>query len=149
LSGLLHFEDFSPGQRFPLGPYAVTREDIIAFAEEFDQQPFHLDEDVAKASILGGLCASGWHTCAMIMRMLFDGFLGRAASMGSNGIDEVKWLKPVFAGETLAGAMTVLETRRSAKNPSMGVLKFRAAIGNGAETKCEMSGVFFVRVRAP
>jgi acyl dehydratase len=149
LSGLLHFEDFSPGQSFPLGPYLVTREDIVAFASEFDPQPFHLDEDAAKASILGGLCASGWHTCAMIMRMLFDSFLGRAASLGSNGIDEVKWLRPVFAGEAMTGTVAILDMRASSKNPAMGVLKFRAAIGSGAETKCEMSGVFFLKVRAP
>ena len=149
MTSLLHFEDFSPGQSFALGPYAVTRNDVIAFAEEFDPQPFHLDEVAAKASVLGGLCASGWHTSAIMMRMMFDGFIGRTAGLGSNGVDEVKWLKPVFVGETLAGAATILAARRSAKNPAMGILTFHAAAGNGTEAKCDMTGVFFVKARAP
>ena len=149
MSGTLYFENFSPGQVFALGPYEVTRDEVIAFAEEFDPQPFHLDEDAAKASILGGLCASGWHTCAMIMRMLCDSFVCRMASLGSNGLDEVKWVKPVYAGETLAGTAAVLETRRSSKNPAVGIFKFRAVLEAGGETKCEMSGIFFVKVRAP
>ena len=149
MSGLYHFEDFSPGQSFALGPYAVTREDVFAFAEEFDPQPFHLDEAAARASVLGGLCASGWHSCAMMMRMMFDSFIARTAGLGSNGVDEVKWLKPVFVDETLTGSATITALRRSAKNPAMGILTFHAQAGHGTEAKIDMAGVFFVKVRAP
>ncbi|MFT3987410.1 MaoC family dehydratase [Aestuariivirga sp.] len=150
MSGLLHFEDFPVGRIFELGPYPVTREEVIAFAREFDPQPFHLDEDAANSSVLGGLSASGWHNCAMLMRMMCDGFLNRSAGMGSNGLSEVKWLKPVYVGETLRGAMTVLGARISSKRPEMGILECRWDLRNEAgELKVEETGVLFMRVRAP
>ena len=150
MAELLHYEDFREGQSFDLGTYHVTREEIIAFATEFDPQPFHLDDAAAKSSVLGGLCASGWHSCAILMRMMCNGYLGRAAGMGSNGLDEVKWLKPVYAGETLSGAMTVLSRRVSAKRPEMGILKCRWDLFNTAgERKMEQTGVNFMRVRQP
>ena len=130
------------GAVIDLGRYTPSKAETIAFAAEFDPQPFHLDEAAAKASLLGGLCTSGWHTCAIIMRMTVDGFLSRAASMGSNGLDEVKWLKPVYADEALACGFTILEKRVSAKRPEMGIVKFRAGLSNLAgELKCEMAGV--------
>lgn len=145
-----HYEDFSEGQVIPLGPYTITREEIIAFASEFDPQPFHLDEAAAKASILGGLCASGWQSSAILVRMACDAYLNNSAAMGSNGFSEVKWLKPVFAGETLQGAMTVLSRRVSAKRPEMGILGCRWEMANSAgEGKVEMTGVNFMRVRSP
>jgi acyl dehydratase len=147
---LLHFEDFSEGDVYALGPYAVTKDEIIAFAREFDPQPFHLDEEAAKASILGGLCASGWHACAMLMRMMVDGYLGRSAGMGSTGLDEMKWLKPVYAGETLSGRMTVLAKRVSAKRPEMGIIQARWELFNqAAEKKLEMTGINLIKVRQP
>lgn len=147
---LLHYEDFSVGQVFDLGTYPVTVKEIIAFAREFDPQPFHLDEAVAKASLLGGLAASGWHSSAMVMRMMTDAYLGRAASMGSSGLDEVKWLKPVYAGETLTGKMTVLSRRVSAKRPELGILKCRWELFNAtSEKKVEETGMHFIRVRTP
>ena len=91
----------------------VKAEDIIAFAGEFDPQPMHLSEEGGKASILGGLSASGWHTCAMFMRMLCDAFLLDSTSQGSPGIDHVKWKKPVLAGDRLTGTLTVLAKRQS------------------------------------
>ena len=103
MAELLHFEDFAVGQVIDLGTYAVTAAEIREFASEFDPQPFHLDEAAGKASILGGLAASGWHVCSMLMRMIADSWLNKSASMGSNGVSEVKWLKPVLAGETLSG----------------------------------------------
>lgn len=146
----LHFEDFSEGDVHALGPYAVTKDEIIAFAREFDPQPFHLDEAAAKASILGGLCASGWHACAMLMRMMVDGYLGRTAGMGSTGLDEVKWLKPVYAGETLSGRMTVLAKRISGKRPEMGIIQARWELFNqAAERKLEMTGINLVKARQP
>ncbi|MBC8130608.1 MAG: MaoC family dehydratase [Rhizobiaceae bacterium] len=117
------FEDFPVGATFPLGPYAVTREAVIAFATEFDPQPFHLDEDAARANMLGGLSASGWHTCAMMMRMMFDAFIDGSSSQGSPGVDFVKWLRPVRPGDVLSGTMTVREARLSAKRPTLGIAK--------------------------
>jgi acyl dehydratase len=147
---LLHYEDFSEGQEIALGPYAVTAEEIVAYAREFDPQPFHIDDAAARASLLGGLAASGWHSCAMLMRMMVDAYLGRAAGLGSSGLDEVKWLKPVYAGETLTGKMTVLSKRVSARRPEIGILKCRWELFNEkTERKLEQTGVNFIRVRTP
>ena len=98
MSDLLHFEDYAAGQVIDLGTYAVTAAEIREFASEFDPLPFHLDEAAARASLLGGLAASGWHVCSMLMRMIADSWLNKSVSMGSNCLSEVKWLKPVFAG---------------------------------------------------
>jgi acyl dehydratase len=150
VSDLLHYEDFGEGQVFDLGPYAVTREEVFAFAREFDPQAFHLDEAFAEASVLKGLSASGWHTCAMLMRMACDAYLGRSAGMGSNGIDEVKWLKPVYVGETLGGRMIVVARRVSSKRPELGILTCRWELFNErGEKKIEQTGVNFMRVRKP
>lgn len=150
MNELLHYDDFSEGQEIVLGPYAVTAEEIVAYARDFDPQPFHLDATAAKTSILGGLAASGWHSCAMLMRMMVDAYLGRTAGLGSSGLDEVKWLKPIYAGETLTGKMTVLSKRVSARRPELGVLKCRWELFNErAEKKLEQTGVNFIRVRAP
>lgn len=147
---MLHYEDFETGQIFPLGPYPVSREEVIAFAREFDPQGFHLDEEAAKASLLGGLAASGWHSCAMLMRMICDGYLNRSAGMGSPGLSEVKWLKPVFVGETLTGTMTVLSRRVSKSRPEMGILECRWELFNGkGEKKVEETGINFMRLRQP
>ena len=89
---MLSFEDFPPGHFGTFGPRCVTREEILAFAAEFDPQPMHLDEAAAERSMLKGLSASGWHLCAIMMRMMFDGFIGRTASLGSPGVNEVRWL---------------------------------------------------------
>src|ERR1700682_125628 len=97
----IYFEDIVPGSVITFGPRTITREEIIAFAAEFDPQPMHLDEEAAKKTMLGGLSASGWHSCAIMMRLIYDGFLVNAASMGAPGIDEVKWLKPVRPGGSL------------------------------------------------
>ena len=123
--GLLHHEDLAPGASITAGAKAVTRADIIAFASTFDPQSIHLDEIAAKASIVGGLCASGFHTCAMMMRLLCDEFLLRSTSLGSPGLDEVKWLKPVRPGDTLAVRITVLESRVLQSRPDVGLCKMR------------------------
>lgn len=128
---MLHWEDFEPGRRFALGPRAVTRDEIVEFAREFDPQPFHLDEEAAKATLLGGLSASGWHTCAIAMRMMVDGFLGGAASEGSPGIDEIRWLLPVRPGDVLEGEAEVLEARRSRSKPGLGLARVRNTLRNG------------------
>ena len=104
-----------------VGRTIVTREEIVAFAQAFDPQPFHLDDEAAKASIVGRLCASGWHSCAMMMRMVADGFLNTAASLGSPGMDEVKWIKPVFPGDTLSGRYTCHAKRVLSSRPHVGL----------------------------
>jgi acyl dehydratase len=150
MSTLLHFEDFTVGESWDLGAYRVTAEEIKGFAREFDPQFFHLDEDRAKSSVLGGLSASGWHTCGILMRLMVDGYLGRTAGMGSPGLDEVKWLKPVYAGETLTGRMTVLAKRQSKSRPEMGLVTMRwEACSAEGETKIDMTGINLIKVRAP
>ena len=120
----LHWEDFAAGSVARYGPRTVTRKEILAFAAEFDPQPMHADEEAARATMMGGLVASGWHTCALSMRMMADGFVLACASMGSPGVEEVRWLKPVRPGDSLTLRATVLETRPSNSRPGMGLIKF-------------------------
>ena len=121
----LHWEDFEPGQVTDCGARVVTREEIVAFAAEYDPQPMHLDEQAARATLLGGLVASGWHSCCILMRMLTDNFLVDASFMGAPGVEEVRWLAPVRPGERITARATVLETRASRSRPDMGFVKFR------------------------
>ena len=119
-----HWEDFKPGTVAVYGPRLVTREEIVAFAAEFDPQPMHLDEAAAGATLLGGLAASGWHSCCLLMRMIADGFVNRSNSMGAPGVDEVRWLKPLRPGTQVRVRATVLETRISHSRPELGFVKF-------------------------
>lgn len=121
----LHWEDFKPGDVAVYGPRRVTREEIVAFAAEFDPQPMHLDEAAANATLLGGLGASGWHTCCLMMRIVADDFLRHAASMGAPGVDEVRWLKPLRPGTEIRVRATALETRPSGSRPERGFVKFQ------------------------
>jgi len=120
----LHYEDFTPGAVSIYGPRLVTREEIVAFAAEFDPQPMHLDEAAASATILGGLGASGWHSCCLLMRMIADGFVLDSHSMGAPGVDEVRWLKPLRPGTQIRVRATVLDKRVSNSRPQMGFVKF-------------------------
>ena len=115
-----YFEDFAVGAVAECGPRLVTRDEIVAFASAFDPQPMHIDEEAAEDTMLGGLAASGWHTCAMLMRMIVDGFLIDVASMGAPGIDEVKWLKPVRPGDRLTALGSVRSVRASQSRPDRG-----------------------------
>jgi acyl dehydratase len=119
-----HWEDFPVGETVEFGNHRVTAEEIVAFAAEFDPQPFHLDDAAAKATLLGGLAASGWHTCAIMMRMLCDGYVLQSASMGAPGLDEVRWLKPVRPGDVLRIRRTCVESRPSRSRPEMGLTRF-------------------------
>lgn len=119
----LYWEDFHVGVLGEFGPYLVTREEMLAFAHEFDPQPMHLDDEAAKATMLGGLSASGWHLCSILMRMIADGFILKSASMGAPGVDEVKWLRPVRVGDRLTLKATVRETRVSNSRPDMGFVR--------------------------
>ncbi len=127
---LLTFEDFTPGRRFDFPARTLTADEIIAFASEFDPQPMHLDEAAGNASILGGLAASGWHTSAIMMRMLCDSYIGRSASEGSPGIDTMEWKRPVLAGDTLSGQCLVVEARTSRSRPTIGIVRLRAEVVN-------------------
>lgn len=126
-----YFEDFSAGQELPFGPHTVTRAEIVAFAAEFDPQPFHLDERAAAETMLGGLAASGWHTCALFMRMVALGWLNDSASMGSPGIDSLKWKRPVRPGDVISGRTIVLDARASKSRPDRGFLRVRHEVVNG------------------
>jgi acyl dehydratase len=123
MTELLHFEDFRAGQMFALGTHVLTVEEIVDFASEFDPQPQHLDPDAAK-ELLGGLAASGWHLCALAMRMMVDGLFIRATSLGAPGVDEIQWRKPVRAGDALTLDAEVLDTRGSSR-PDRGFVRFR------------------------
>jgi len=127
---MLHFEDFPVGKRFDFKPAEVKAEDVIAFASEFDPQPMHLSEDGGRASILGGLAASGWHTSAMMMRMLCDSYIRETASEGSPGVDSMEWKKAVLAGDTLSGSCTVVDARVSRSRPEIGIVRLRAVVTN-------------------
>jgi len=119
----LHWEDFQSGTVAIYGPRRVTREEIVSFAAEFDPQPMHLDEMAGSATLLGGLGASGWHTCCLMMRIIADGFLLDSSSMGAPGIEEVRWLAPLRPGTNIRVRSTVLDTRASKSRPEMGLTK--------------------------
>lgn len=126
------FESFTTDEVIPFVTREVTREEIIAFATEFDPQPMHLDEEAAKDTLLGGLAASGWHTCAIFMRIMYDSFVGNSSSWGSPGIDKLTWHRPVRPGDRLGGRAIVLATRASKSRPDMGLVTFRFEIENAA-----------------
>lgn len=128
--GRRYFEDFHAGDVIELGSRTITKDAIVAFAREFDPQVFHVDEEAAKATIYGGLLASGWHTGALMMRMLYDGLLRHTVSLGSPGVDELRWLKPVRPGDTLSARMTVLESIPSRSKPDRGILRSLMEVRN-------------------
>ncbi|MGI8525512.1 MAG: MaoC family dehydratase [Pseudolabrys sp.] len=147
----LYFEDFMPGSVREYGPRLVTREEIVAFAAEFDPQPMHLDEAAASAILLGGLAASGWHTCCLMMRMLVDHVVGNSSSMGAPGVDEVRWLKPLRPGNHIRLRMAVLDTRVSKSRPDAGFVKTRCEVidqDGAAVMVLESSLMFGLRERA-
>ena len=117
-----YFEDFYPGQQIELGTRTVSEAEIIAFAAQFDPQPIHVDHEAAARSIYGGVIASGWHTCSMMMRLVVDGLMAGASSMGSPGLDKVRWLLPVRAGDTLRVKYVTVEVKASASRPDRGVV---------------------------
>ncbi|TDP72463.1 MaoC family dehydratase [Roseateles toxinivorans] len=124
------FEDFQVGQVREFGGRTVGKDEILQFAAAYDPQPLHLDEAAAEASVLGGLSASGWHTCAMVMRMMCDDYLLNSTSQGSPGIDNLRWLRPVRPGDTLRVRMTVLEARESKSRPQIGLIRSSWAVFN-------------------
>jgi acyl dehydratase len=145
----LTFEDFPVGRFGSFGPRHVSREEILAFAAEFDPQPMHLDEEAAKNSMLRGLSGSGWHLCSLMMRMMADGFIGRAASLGSPGVNEVRWLAPLRPGDDLMLEVDVTEARVSKSRPETGIVTFKAVVRNaGRQALCEMVSPIIIGRRA-
>jgi acyl dehydratase len=120
----LHHEDIELGKAYDnLGSKTVTKEEILAYGRAYDPQPIHVDEEAARHTLVGGLCASGWHTCAMMMRMVADGLLNHVASLGAPGVDEGRWMVPVRPGDTVTCRYTVLEKRDLASRPDVGISK--------------------------
>jgi acyl dehydratase len=146
----LAFEDFVPGEVATAEGPTVTRDAVVAFALAFDPQPFHVDEEAAKGTFVGELIASGWHSCAMLMRAVADGFLLRSTSMGAPGIEEVRWLKPVRPGDRLCLCWTILETKASRSRPEMGLVRFRFELLRGGEAVLSQTNwIIFGRRDAP
>ena len=142
----IYLDDLQPGQTFALGRRSVTREEIVDFAKAWDPQPFHLDEEAAKASIYGQLIASGWHTVCIFMRLFADGLLNRTAAIGSPGIDELRWRKPVCAGDSLEAAVEILEVRPSRSRPDRGAARIRCIVRNQQDEVLTMiATVMFLR----
>ncbi len=125
-----YFEDFFEGLTLDLGNVEFTADEIIEFARQYDPQPMHTDPEQAQHSIYGGLIASGWHTAGAYMRMLVDTVIGQSESIGSPGIDNLRWLKPVRPGDTLRGRFSVLEAKLSRSRPDWGIVRSRGEMLN-------------------
>jgi len=128
-----HFEDYPPGLHAEYGPTTVTADEIVAFATAFDPQPMHVDAEWAAAGPFGGLIASGWHTTAIMMRLLVDHWLNGETSLSSPGVDELRWHRPVRPGDQLTARFTVLEARPSASRPDRGILRTRIELVDADE----------------
>lgn len=127
-----YYEDFTVGETVEIGRHKVTQEEILDFAAKYDPQPFHTDPEAAKQSIYGGLIASGWHTCGIAMRVMVDNYVSKAASMGSPGMEEIRWLKPVRPDDTLVIMRTIEEARVTSK-PDRGLVLTRWDVYNQRE----------------
>jgi acyl dehydratase len=144
----LYWEDFSAGQSFELGSRTLDRDDIVAFAREYDPQPFHVDEAAARRSIYGGLIASGWQTGSIYMRLLYDGLISRTAGLGSPGLDELRWLAPVRPGDTLTARLFIDGVRTSNSRPDRGFIMTRGEVANQhSETVLSLKAAMMIRRR--
>ena len=138
---MLYFEDFLPGETVEIGRHTFTEEEIVAFAAQFDPQPFHTDPEAAKDTFFGGLIASGWHTCAIGMRLMVQYYIGRAASAGSPGVENIRWLAPVRPGDTITYRRVILEARPSESKPDIGLVRSRSeGLNQRGETVMTMEG---------
>jgi acyl dehydratase len=145
-----YWEDMTVGSVRELGTVTPTREEIVHFAEQFDPQPFHLSEEGGKASLFGGLCASGWHTCSMAMGLMVRNFLRESSSLGSPGLENIKWLKPVYPGDTLRLVHEVLESRTLNSKPDVGLVRTVWRMHNQhGEQVLHMEGYSMFRRRHP
>ncbi len=143
-----YWEDIKQGEVVEMGSRTLDKERMMAFAREFDPQPFHTDEKAAEASIYGGLIASGWLTGSVLMRIFYDSYLKDTAGLGSPGIDELRWPKPVRPGDTLSARLTVLETAASRSKPDRGIVRsLMEVLNQHGEIVMTTKGVNFVRRR--
>lgn len=142
------FDDYSTGESFEFGEHLVTEAEIVDFARRYDPQPFHVDKAAAAASHFGGLVASGWMSAAVLMRMLCDHFIAPESGMGSPGIDQLRWLRPVRPGDRLRARVTVGETRRSQSKPDRGSIVLRQELVNqSGEVVMSLDGRALLRCR--
>jgi acyl dehydratase len=145
-----YWEDLEPGSVRQLGSVTPTAQEIREFAAQFDPQPFHLDEEAGRRSVFGGLCASGWHTCSMAMRLTVDNFLNQSSSMGSPGLENVRWMKPVHPGDTLTLTHRVTESRPLNSKPDIGLVRAIWEMHNQrGEQVLHMEGYGMFRRRTP
>jgi len=141
-----YFEDLAPGTVLEFGDAEMTAEAIIEFARQFDPQPFHLDPEAAKHSLFGGLCASGWHTASVMMRLWVDNYLSPEASLGSPGVDEVRWHRPVFPGDRLRCRIEILDATPSRSKPFMGTVRSKCQVLNqNSDVVMSLNGIGFFR----
>ena len=146
--GLSYFEDYALGSTYECGSVSIDQASIVAFAKEFDPQPFHVDPAAAAAGPYGGLIASGWHTAALVMRLLVENYLAPESSLGSAGLDELRWPHPVRPGDTLRVRATVVESRRSLSKPDRGIVKTMVEAANsGGATVMRATAINFMLVR--
>lgn len=144
-----YLEDFAPGMVLEFGDRQVTAEEIVAFARDYDPQPFHLDDAAGKATHFGGLVASGWQTAGFMMRMLVDHMLSPETSLGSPGLDELRWLKPVRPGDRLRVRVCIQEVKRSRSRPEMGTIRQSTEVINQKdEVVMSMFSIGMVRARS-
>ena len=142
------FEDYVPGAVHDLGSVMVDEQEIIAFARQFDPQPFHLDKEWAEKSAFGGLIASGWHTACMAMRLIVDHYLSEVSSEGSPGIDELRWLRPVRPGDQLSVRATILDARLSRSRPERGIVRSQIeTLNQSDEVVMHLTSTIFIRRR--
>ena len=130
MSEMLYWEDFPPGETVEIGRHTFAQAEMIEFARQFDPQPFHTDPEAAQDSFFGGLIASGWHTCAIAMRLMVQKYIGQSASAGSPGVENIRWLAPVRPGDTITYRRVILEARPSASKPRLGLLRTRTEASN-------------------
>lgn len=147
--GLVYFEDLEVGSKAAFGRYEVTREEVIQFASAYDPQPFHLSDEAAAQTHFGRISASGWHTCAMTMRMLVDNITERKqAGLGSPGLDELRWLKPVYPGDVLRVESELLSKKQSQSRPEMGSFQSEVRVYNQDDMLVmTMKSIGLIRVR--
>ena len=146
---MIFYEDLHIGTVRKFGRYEVSRDEVLEFAAKYDPQPFHLDDEAAAQTHFGRLSASGWHTCAMTMRMMVEDITdNQSASLGSPGIDQLRWTKPVYPGDTLRCETELIEKRRSASRPEMGIFKSQVRTFNqNDEVICTMRSMWMLRRR--
>lgn len=145
-----YFEDYEVGATYEIGEFSLSEAEIIDFAQRFDPQPFHLDHAAARASPYGGIIASGWHTGSAMMRVVVEGFISSVAGLGSPGVDEIRWLKPVRPDERLKVRVTVEQTRRSTSKPDRGLCHtLMEVVDHAGQVRMTVRSVGIVRCRHP